>query len=193
MNFVAGALLLACSVRDPAVNMPPPSKDGAVLKDSKTTRGREGDSGGIDGAADNGVVGANIIERGSTTEATFLAGATPPGLKNDQSGFGAASGGEEEDAPPKEWKSGPQHSRAEEDVFWLMMALTSRLPDVGSGLGMRELWLPGVPQLKVGEVFSGNLHHGRRQQCVWIASVKAAQISSLASRIPSACQGGCVF
>ena len=48
-----------------------------------------------------------------------------------------------------EWRSGPAHLRAEKDVFWLMLALTSRLPGVGSGLGMRELWLPGVPQLKV--------------------------------------------
>lgn len=48
-----------------------------------------------------------------------------------------------------EWRSGPAHLRAEKDVFWLMLALMSRLGDVGSGLGMRELWLPGVPQLKV--------------------------------------------
>ncbi|CAN0395915.1 unnamed protein product, partial [Laminaria digitata] len=48
-----------------------------------------------------------------------------------------------------EWRSGPAHLRAEKEVFWLMLALTSRLSGVGSGLGMRELWLPGVPQLKV--------------------------------------------
>lgn len=48
-----------------------------------------------------------------------------------------------------DWRSDPAHTRAEKDVFWLMMALTSRLSGVGSGLGMRELWLPGVPQLKV--------------------------------------------
>ena len=47
-----------------------------------------------------------------------------------------------------EWRSGPAHLRAEKDVFWLMLALMSRLSGVGSGLGMRELWLPGVPQLK---------------------------------------------
>ncbi|CAN0166658.1 unnamed protein product, partial [Ectocarpus sp. 12 AP-2014] len=55
--------------------------------------------------------------------------------------------GEDESQP--EWRSGPAHLRAEKDVFWLMLALTSRLSGVGSGLGMRELWLPGVPQLKV--------------------------------------------
>lgn len=54
-----------------------------------------------------------------------------------------------EDEAAAEWRSGPEHTRAEQDVFWLMLALTSRLAGVGAGLGMRELWLPGVPQLKV--------------------------------------------
>lgn len=211
MNFVAGALLLACAERDPTINdRPDPPREGSKRPPSSTT------APGGTLCQSRGVVGANVIvervggeeekvggggQGGSSSVTSQNSNNTPAGKStlaggdHDPSEAGSNSGssggkdagtrqahareqelrcdadagsagaeggasaanvadvaddcGEEEDAPPKEWRSGPQHQKAEEDVFWLMMALTSRLPDVGSGLGMRELWLPGVPQLKV--------------------------------------------
>lgn len=207
MNFVAGALLLACSMRDPTINVrapkraePSPSSSSSTTIASRRNHGGAGaeNDSAFDGRNNiEGVVAVNAIaenqggevwategERESRDlpkpdarseaiprieggDALAAAAATTSGSlsssalseKQQKESLTAAvtaaeasdsgnSGGEEDDAPPKEWTSGPQHSRAEEDVFWLMMALTSRLPDVGSGLVMRELWLPGVPQLK---------------------------------------------
>ncbi|CAN0096144.1 unnamed protein product, partial [Hapterophycus canaliculatus] len=153
MNFVAGSLLLACATRDPAVHESfyrRPSRRGF-------DRTRSGSSGAADGdaaaAATAAAAAAEELSPFVATTATAAAAAAAMSCTSS-SWEGDGSGDDENQASFAccsfpEWRSGPAHLRAEKDVFWLMLALTSRIGGVGSGLGMRELWLPGVPQLKV--------------------------------------------
>lgn len=153
MNFVAGALLLAYSVRDPSIKSLPgkprrnpsgfeggihyPTSRGEQASRSELgeteSSGRGSDGGGVDDDDDDEVV---VVLREGGHEGVIV---------------DTEAADEAEDDAPREWRSGPQHEKAEEDVFWMMLALSTRLPGVGAGLGMRELWLPGVPQLKVRE------------------------------------------
>ncbi|CAM9155733.1 unnamed protein product [Chrysoparadoxa australica] len=50
---------------------------------------------------------------------------------------------------PLEWTGEPEHTEIEEEVFWLMNALTSGEQGIGAELTMRNLWMPGVPQMKL--------------------------------------------
>lgn len=228
MNFVAGALLLACAVRDPTIastvhtasscedkgshSSDDESANGSIRKEkeestvlsstaisSLSSSFAESGSAGVpsigatidndhitsDGPHDNdGDNNGGLQQTDKGEERRQLDQQEPKACKNrivlvlagdggcsdsrdddneeeEEEGVhdisdGVVGGGDDgegymddDEAPPKEWRSGPQHTRAEEDVFWLMVALMTRLPGVGAGLVMRELWLPNVPQLKV--------------------------------------------
>ncbi|CAM9663908.1 unnamed protein product [Ectocarpus sp. 4 AP-2014] len=141
MNFVAGSLLLACATRDPAVGAPCyPNCDRR-----RSVRGDSSSSVVDDDGGRGGDCGGGDVSPFVATAASMALSPTSASAWEELDDFDGS--GEDESQP--EWRSGPAHLRAEKDVFWLMLALTSRLSGVGSGLGMRELWLPGVPQLKV--------------------------------------------
>lgn len=156
MNFVAGALLLACSVRDPSINLPPPnpvqnrwSSHGEINGVNSGSLGRGSDARSP--SADSHVMSVTTESSYCSDEDEEVVVVLRGEGQDEEVGTEADGVGdtEPEDETPKEWRSGPQHQKAEEDVFWLMLALSTRLSGVGAGLGMRELWLPGVPQLKV--------------------------------------------
>ncbi|CAN0419690.1 unnamed protein product, partial [Ectocarpus sp. 12 AP-2014] len=145
MNFVAGSLLLACATRDPAVGAPcyPTCDRRRSVRGDSSSSVVDGDGGSGGGGGGGG--GGGDVSPFVATAASMALSPTSASAWEEWDDFDGS--GEDESQP--EWRSGPAHLRAEKDVFWLMLALTSRLSGVGSGLGMRELWLPGVPQLKV--------------------------------------------
>ncbi|CAM9756730.1 unnamed protein product [Scytosiphon promiscuus] len=145
MNFVAGSLLLACATRDPAVHetfYTRPSRNRRNRTRSGSRSASEDDAAAAAAAA-----AAEELSPFVATTAAAAAAAAAASMSCTSSSWEGDGSGDDENQPA--WRSGPAHLRAEKDVFWLMLALTSRISGVGSGLGMRELWLPGVPQLKV--------------------------------------------